>query len=207
VYAELIKLKTTQAAFQSTDFTFEGAGRTKRLSINHTSMNVHIIGNFGVDTVSANAGFTSTGKWYDFFTGDSISVDDVNERILLQPGEFHILTTRKLDKPESSIVPDWRYTLRSNVPTAINDYVLNTQTTVYPNPNSGKMVVKIENESQHTIILNLYDLRGKLIQTTQLRKWQPLLKHDINIEKLPMGVYMLEVIDGQKKAVKRIYKN
>jgi hypothetical protein len=69
------------------------------------------------------------------------------------------------------------------------------------------MVVKIENESQHTIILNLYDLRGKLIQTTQLRKWQPLLKHDINIEKLPMGVYMLEVIDGQKKAVKRVYKN
>jgi hypothetical protein len=170
-------------------------------------MNVYTLGNFGVDTVTVNAGFGNAGKWYDYFTGDSISVTDVNERVLLQPGEFHIFTTKKLTMPEKGIVPDWRYTLRSNVPTAVADEVLNTHTTIYPNPNSGRMILKIENDSQHTIILNLYDLRGKIVQTTQLRKWQALLKHEINIEKMPMGIYLLEVIDGQKKAIKKIYKN
>jgi glycosidase len=207
VYAELIRLKTTQAAFTSNDFTVEASGRTKRISINHPSMNVHIIGNFGVDTVSATAGFRTTGKWYDYFTADSISVSDVNERVLLQPGEFHILTTKKLAKPESGIAPDWRYTLRSSVPTAVLDELLSTQTTVYPNPNAGKMTLKMENESQHTIILNLYDLKGRMLQSTQIRKWTPLLKHEIHIEKLPMGIYLLEVIDGQRKTLKKIYKN
>jgi glycosidase len=207
VYAELIRLKTSQPAFTSNDFTVDASGRTKRISINHFSMNVYLVGNFGVDTVSVNAGFQNGGKWYDYFTGDSISVTDVNEKILLQPGEFHIFTTKKLAQPESGLLPNWRYTLRSNVPTAIADELLNTQTTIYPNPNAGKMIVKIENDSQHTIILNLYDIRGKLIKTVQLRKWQLLLKQEINIEKLPMGIYLLEVIDGQKKAVKKIYKN
>lgn len=207
VYAELIKLKTSHAVFSSPDFTVDASGRTKRISINHSSMNVSVIGNFGVDTVTVNAGFQNAGKWYDYFNGDSISVADINEKILLQPGEFHLFTTTKLTKPESGIVPLWTYTLRSTVPTALSDEVLNTQTTIYPNPNAGKMTVKIENNSQNTIILNVYDLRGKMVQTIQLRKWQPLLKQEINLEKQPMGIYLLEIIDGQKKTIKKIYKN
>lgn len=207
VYSELIKLKTSQPAFKSTDFLVDAATLVKRISINHTSMQVNIIGNFGVDTLTANASFQNAGKWYDYFSGDSIAVAATNEAILLQPGEFHIFTTTRLSKPESGLVPAWKYTLRSSVATAVIDEQLNVQTSVYPNPTAGKIVVKLENELVSSYELRLSTLLGKTIYSVIVNKFDRILKHDLNFERLPQGVYLLEIISGNKKAVKKIYKN
>jgi glycosidase len=207
VYAELIKLKTTQAAFKSTDFTVNTSSRVKRIAINHSSMQVNIIGNFGIDTISVNASFQNTGKWYDYFSGDSILVGSTSETIILQPGEFHIFSTSKLIKPEAGLLPDWKYTLKSTAPTAVEDELLNSQTTIYPNPTAGKIALKMDNEISSSVELRLNDLRGRNIYSVRINKYHRLLKHEMNFERLPHGIYILEIVTGNKKAIKRIYKN
>jgi len=71
VYSELIKLKTTQAAFNTKDFKESSSGLIKQVAMNHSSMNVRIIANFGLNAEIGNINFESTGKWFDYFTGRS----------------------------------------------------------------------------------------------------------------------------------------
>ena len=44
-------------------------------------MNAVVLGNFDVTSDSINPYFQNTGWWYEFFTGDSLNVSDVNEMI------------------------------------------------------------------------------------------------------------------------------
>ncbi|MCB9247103.1 MAG: hypothetical protein H6613_00415 [Ignavibacteriales bacterium] len=57
-------------------------------------MNATIIGNFDVVERSISPSFQNTGMWYNYFSGDSIDVTDTQISIPLQPGEFHIYTTK-----------------------------------------------------------------------------------------------------------------
>ncbi len=57
-------------------------------------MDVRIIGNFDVTQMALEANFSHTGWWYDYFSGDSISVSDLHEPIALEAGEFRIYTTK-----------------------------------------------------------------------------------------------------------------
>ena len=75
-------------------------GASKRINLNHETMDVTIIGNFAVRQSTIVPNFQSAGVWYDFFTGDSIVVDDPSMTMLLNPGEFHIYSTKKLPTPE-----------------------------------------------------------------------------------------------------------
>ncbi len=67
-------------------------------------MNVTIIGNFNVIDDAMSPNFQHTGKWYDFFSGDSIEVTDINEGVFLKAGEFHIYSDEKLPTPEDDII-------------------------------------------------------------------------------------------------------
>ncbi len=48
--------------------------------------------------------FQYNGKWYDYFSGDSITVENSTLSITLNPGEFHIYTSKKLPTPEADIL-------------------------------------------------------------------------------------------------------
>jgi 1,4-alpha-glucan branching enzyme len=104
-YAALIKLKKEEDAFQSTNFTLTTRDALKRIEINHTSMDVRIIGNFDVQAGSISPKFSKTGTWYDYFTGTELSVSNINMAINLAPGEFKIFTTKKLTKPNIPSAP------------------------------------------------------------------------------------------------------
>ena len=106
VYQSLIKLKSDYDVFSTSDFTLDVSGLVKRIYLNHPSMNAFIIGNFGVDQFTTAANYTSTGWWYDYFSGDSIDVVSTNQSITLAPGDFYIYTTSKLPTPEPGILLD-----------------------------------------------------------------------------------------------------
>ena len=127
VYQALIKLKTNYDVFSTSNFTMEVSGYMKKINLYHSSMDVFIVGNFGVTQLSTNQNFSRTGWWYDYFSGDSINVSNLTESITLPPGEFRIYTTTKLPTPEPGILLDVE-SIDSEVPTA---YALEQN---YPNP-------------------------------------------------------------------------
>lgn len=71
------------------------SGQTRRLVYDMGSEGLVVIGNFGVEDGSINPRFTQTGKWYNYFSGDSIQVTDTEAEIELKAGEWHVFTTEK----------------------------------------------------------------------------------------------------------------
>ena len=74
VTAALIRLKKFFPAFSSSDFTLFTSSSVKQLYISHSTMNVAVFGNFDVSAQNYTMNFQNTGKWYEFFSGDSLNI-------------------------------------------------------------------------------------------------------------------------------------
>jgi glycosidase len=98
-YSTLIHLKKNNEAFNSEDYTIDVVDTIKTIHIEHSSMDVTIFGNFDTWPKTIDPAFTQTGTWYDYFTGDSLVVTDVNMPITLEQSEYHIYTTKMLATP------------------------------------------------------------------------------------------------------------
>src|SRR5699024_6204589 len=101
-FKALIRLRKSHPAFTSdaSALTMDLDEAIKRIVIDHPDMDVSIVGNFGVTEKEVSPSFTQTGKWYTFFSGDTLAVSNTDTTVRLQPGKFHIYTTQKLDQPE-----------------------------------------------------------------------------------------------------------
>ena len=93
IYAALIRLKTENEVFRTNDFQLALGGAMKRIHLNHPEQKVTILGNFGVSEAEINPNFQETGRWHEFFTRRELQVQNVNQPILLRPGEYHIYST------------------------------------------------------------------------------------------------------------------
>jgi hypothetical protein len=173
IWGELAKLKTSEPAFRSDDFKLAVRTASKRIEINHPDMDVRIIGNFGVNASSQEASFSKTGTWYDFFSGDSITVSDVNQLIPLEAGEYRIYTTKRLKTPEiTASVPDEK-------PSGNADFV------AYPNPVRGPLYLEALSEES---MVRIYDATGKLLGQYVMQAYQ----ESVDLSSLEQGLYLLQ---------------
>ncbi|HPI28722.1 MAG TPA: alpha-amylase family glycosyl hydrolase, partial [Candidatus Marinimicrobia bacterium] len=104
-FQALIKLRSENDVFTSASTTpiMALSGNVKSITMSGSSLNVVIIGNFGVVNAETAVSFQHGGVWYDYFSGESFNFsgfDSVN----LAPGEFHIYTDQKLATPEEGLV-------------------------------------------------------------------------------------------------------
>jgi hypothetical protein len=95
--------KSHPATFRDGQFTYSFAGATKRMVFNSSGMDAMAIGNFAVSAQTIIPAFTATGVWYDYFSGDSITVSNVNAGILLKAGEYRLYTSTKLSQPQITL--------------------------------------------------------------------------------------------------------
>lgn len=193
-FAEIIKLRTSQEIFKTTDFQIDLAGLLKRTSINK----MVIIANTDVQVVSVANLFPNTGKWYDYFTGNAMNVDDLTFKFSFQAGQFHIFTNYALPKPEANLVP---WTL-SNV--LANEEEPNQSFKVYPNPSKDFIYIEIPVLTKGSISLKINDVNGRNISESELMAGQKV--YPIDIQKLTQGTYFLNAEQGEKRLVKKIVK-
>lgn len=96
-YAQLIKMKTKNAVFTTTNFKYSLAGAVKTIQLNGSDgTNVEVVGNFDVVPQTGSISFPSTGTWYDNITGTSINIASTPYSITLSPGEYHLYSTTAL---------------------------------------------------------------------------------------------------------------
>lgn len=195
VYSALINLKKNYDVFRTTDYALSLSGATKRIQLNHSSMNVNIIGNFDVVSRSINPQFQNTGIWYDFFSGDSINVSDQNAMITLNAGEFHIYSTVKLPTPEAGIVTEIKNT-DDNI-SEIKTFNLEQN---YPNPFNPVTTIKFSVpviETRYSVALRVYDVLGNEIVTlinSELPQGYYEIKWDA--ANYPSGIYFYRLTAG-----------
>jgi glycosidase len=99
VYSAMAKLRKSDA-FRFGSFTSDLGGLGKRMWISHSSMNVVIAGNMNVSGLNMAPGFASAGQWYDYFSGQAVTITDpANQTFNFGPGEFRVFTSVPLPKP------------------------------------------------------------------------------------------------------------
>jgi 1,4-alpha-glucan branching enzyme len=156
IFSALAGLKTTEPAFETTDFTIDAADAVKRIILRHSTMDVTVLGNFDVTEQSVVPGFTKTGMWYEFFSGDSLNVANVDAPLAFKPGEYRLYTTRRLPKPQY---------------TGINETPADKShggVIVYPNPSNGIFHFELLLQQTSEISVQLYSSQGHLIKSEQV---------------------------------------
>lgn len=185
VVASLIKLRQEHDVFKTTDFTLTLSGFLKKINLNHSEMNVVVLGNFDINQGTIIPGFNNTGMWYEFFTGDSLNVTSLTETISLAAGEYRLYTSKKLVKPETGLGVTELATL--------NEHIWDP----YPNPASAviNIPVTVLKPSQATI--EIYDLTGRYLGIAfsgKLNKGENMLKvHPEKHNLRKNGMYLLVV--------------
>jgi 1,4-alpha-glucan branching enzyme len=151
VFAGLIRLKKAYPVFSSSNFTLSASGAVKTLDISDDTMSVSIIGNFDVVEKTGQFSSKSISKWYEFFSGDSISVSDVSTQVYLQPGEYRLYSSKKL--PALDIIVGVKDD-KENIPT---EFMLMQN---YPNPFNPKTKIEFSLPSQSYAKVVVYDILG-----------------------------------------------
>jgi flagellar hook assembly protein FlgD len=132
--------------------------------------------------------FPQAGKWYEFFSGDSITVTGTNSPLLFQPGEYRLYTTRRLNT--------------SGLITEIRDYGSagkECSVSVYPNPSAGDFNFSIHSDSPEPFSIKIYSLTGTVIRNfdaDSLGAGRHIITWDGrtgNGTEVPDGIYMVQV--------------
>ena len=185
VYSLLANLKQEYDVFRTTDYSLSLGGAMKRIHLNHESKNITVLGNFDVVAGEINPNFQETGTWYEFFSREELIVDDVNQSITLQPGEYRMYSTVPF--------PDHGLPLSNrdiNVPQT-------GKVLIYPNPAHG--MVQIESQSQINRV-EVIDILGK----TMLQAHPEGNSTTLRLEQLQTGIYFVRVSTAEGVKTKRL---
>jgi glycosidase len=197
-FSALSELKKNNPAFSSDNFSIFESGETKRLNIQHSDMDVVVLGNFDLFPREIAPNFTRTGTWYEFFRGTAMDVSAANQNtpISLQQGEYRLYTSRQVARPSFLTGID-------NQP--VYDGSSEALFDVFPNPFTEEAVIMFTGEYEfqpHTV--EVFSADGS-------RVWLKAVPAGIN--KLPIegaglapGVYYLKVSSGRISSVKKVVR-
>lgn len=141
-FKALINLKTSDSLFSTKDFTMNVSGALKSIELSSGSDKAVVIGNFGVTATNSNYNFPNSGKWYEFFSGDSISMTATSFQLNLQPGEYKLFSTRKLAGSGSLV-------------TGLPNYSSLARTKVFPNPCKNELTIESTRKIEKIIISSI----------------------------------------------------
>jgi len=154
VYRKLIELKKTAPALESSNFTLNVGANVafKRIQIDDPSMNVIIVGNFGVTSTSGNPAFQNTGTWYDYLSGDSIQVTNTTANITLAAGEYHVYLSKKVSAPNNVSIENEVVTKPFN-------------SIAFPNPFENELTIGFVLEKNAQTSVKIYNLMGQEVRS------------------------------------------
>ncbi|MEZ5070091.1 MAG: alpha-amylase family glycosyl hydrolase [Bacteroidales bacterium] len=173
VWSALIRLKTSEPAFSTGDFTLDVDGAAKRIALNHADMDVRIVGNFDVAARDIRPTFSRSGWWYDFFGGDSLHVTATDTTFSLAAGEYKLFTTKFLG--------DAGVTASVRPPGTTPGHSLQ----VWPNPARDHLFL---DPSPEASVLRIVTLSGVEVRRIDL----PAMAGRADLSGLSGGLYLLE---------------
>lgn len=198
-FAAVVNLKTKYPdAFRSSSYDISAWGKQKQVHVNSTGMNVTVFGNFDVVAQATFTGFQHTGRWYNYMSGDSLEVTDVNMTMQLGPGDFRIYTDVRLPKPDLSV------TVHPVGTPDLEEVQLAVST--FPNPSFGAVNFAFSMEKPGTATLEIRDLKGRVVaqQPTgkltvgeQQMAWNG---QDAQGHRVAAGTYLFRILCGDRVA-------
>ena len=192
VYRSLIALKKREPVFETpTTYTQQLVGAAKSIHLTGPTLSVTVVGNFGVTATTIDPAFQSTGKWYNYLTGDSITVTNVNALLSLQPGAYAVYTSRRILKT----------TLLGTKATTTTALRL----TAAPNPSSSIARIQYELPAPAAVTVSVQNVLGATVRTVTVGA-QAAGNHEVSlpVQGLAEGVYFVRLSTGQLTQTTRL---
>ncbi len=156
----MFKLKNSEPAFSTTNFTLNvDNGYNKSIILEHSDMNVVIVGNFDVIAHPNSVTFPSVGLWYEYFSGTEFNVSSNQQNIELKPGEYKMFTTKEFDTPN---LDEYITTFIKEIP---NDRVHgNDRMVIYPMPAKNHTNIQYSIAQTGSVNIDIFTLQGEKIE-------------------------------------------
>lgn len=179
VMAKLNFLKKNQEVFSKGTFSFKLTGEIKSYMYQSNENKVIALGNFGLEENNSNIAFPETGKYYEFFSGDSITIADTQAAITLSPGEYRLYSKIKMEKVRVAT------RLKENK-------AENKEITIYPNPAKTSINLEFSLTKKEHVTIQLINLNGKIRQTLVDQDFTPGKHNQIySLKNFNSGIYIL----------------
>ena len=195
VYSAMLSLRNNYETFRSLDFQASLGAGIKRMIMNHPSMNGVSLVNVDVYAANAIPSFQHTGWWYEYFTGDSINVSNVNASMNLQPGEYRVYTDQRLPKPYITSVAS--VTELENPSFEFN---------VFPVPFEESLSFSYHSNDFQPLQIQLFNEQGVLVFEKQAIAHSGENTESIHDFNITSGTYLVVLRLGKSFACKTILK-
>ena len=195
VTAALNNLKKTEPVFSTTNFNIDLGGFGKRIHLNGTN-NAVVVGNFQTTSINMVPGFQHTGTWYDYFTGNTFQVNDLNATFFFEPGEYHVYTDYQL------AVPDLNTSLEEVMSFAKSTFM------IWPNPATNRVNLAYSMVQAAPVQIVLRDLTGRVVSSFNTQGVSGINQSEWNLstENIAAGSYIISVeTEGRRESAPFIW--
>jgi glycosidase len=190
-YQAMALLKRQPVFSSFTSYTQNLSGAVKTINIANADLAVVTYGNFGVNPQTSTITFPSTGTWYNYLTGATLSVTSTGMAMTLQPGDYAVYTSRPV--------------------TQANPLATRPQQTaafklsLAPNPAAGTTAVAYELPAAATATLQVQSLLGQTVrQLPALRQPAGPQTQALPLQGLAPGVYLVKLTAGDLTQTTRL---
>jgi len=187
-WSKLINLKKENDLFNTTNFSYSLNTYLKSIHLNSDNTNATIIGNFDVKSGNINPQFQHGGWWYDYFSGDSLNINNTTAKITLQAGEYHIYTDKRL---------------KGTTNTFDNNISYNSMN-IYPNPIANEINIYINSQKNQVVTIKIIDLSGQVQIKVKRYLTQENNFISLNSDRLNEGLYIIKI--PELNIIKKISK-
>jgi Secretion system C-terminal sorting domain len=187
VTSNMIGLRTSQPLFRTTTYDDAelNAGYQRVFHLSSADFNVTIVGNFNTTGETFSPNFQKTGKWYDYMSGDSITVTTANATRTFLPGEYHVYTDKRIIPPSGFIS------------TRVGTAEFATEATdfqVYPTPSvSGRFFVGYTLKNGGEVRYDVFNLQGQNVVNSAAKRVSAGSHQEEISASLVAGTYLVKL--------------
>lgn len=92
----------------------------------------------------------------------------------------------------------------NNLTLSSEDISLNDTLTVFPNPSKGEFTFSFNSTGKNDVMIDIYDLSGRSVYRDIFVSTTRQFKQTIDLTNLQSGVYLVNILDGDRKTTKKI---
>lgn len=191
VIRSLIHLRRVTGLDKPASFSVSAmaGGKVRWNSASNSNYTCYAIGNTQTTTESNAHSFNASGKWYEYFTGDSIQVTaGVPFQFSMKAGEYRIYLNKKVALPAGV---KQILTTQKEVESAVSNFQ------VFPNPSGGELNLIFNLKENSRVRAEVFDLAGRrvaLLFDQNLGAGEQVFSFETG---LAAGSYFLRVSDSQ----------
>ena len=182
VQAAILNLRNNLDVFKDGTMTWKSAGPVRYILIKDNQMALVVAGNFDVTSHVEDIPFSQSGTWFDLFSDKTIDISGNTKSLMLEPGEFHVFTSQKIEGIESGLVPWWQ----DIAITALEKPSL-SKLVIYPNPAHHRLYIMTNGHAINDV--QIHDLTGKLIDVGFQNAGDSF---EIDTRTINSGLYLLQ---------------